>query len=114
MAYSFGSNSLVDDIIYGIITDTIDKIGFKKSISIDGIYLNYYRNGSDWCPSHSHKDTKQLVISIGCTRTFKIGKKEYELNNNDAIIFGSSAHEILQDESIKKGRISIAVFYKNI
>lgn len=82
----------------------------KMSNIIDGIYLNYYRDGNDWAPSHSHPGETQLIISLGATRSLKIGTKTYEIGNGDVIVFGSSSHSIIQDPSITEGRISIATF----
>lgn len=76
---------------------------------IQGIYLNYYENGNHWTPSHSHKGTHQLVISLGETRTLKVGTKSYDMDNGSAIIFGSSSHSVPKDNSINS-RISIATF----
>ena len=75
-----------------------------------GIYLNYYRNGEDYTPQHSHKDTKQLIISLGATRTLKVASKNYSMKNGDVIVFGSSIHGIPKEPEVKEGRISIAVF----
>lgn len=78
--------------------------------AIAGVYLNYYENGNHYTPSHSHKGTCQLVISLGATRTLTISKKSYAMNNGDAIFFGSSIHSVPKEPEVKEGRISIAVF----
>ena len=109
LAYNYGFNSLIDPYILQIVNDTL-KIIEIANCTILGIYLNYYRNGFDFCPKHSHPKTVQVVISFGCERVFKISNKEYIVKNGDVVIFGSSVHEIVQDENIKDGRISIAVF----
>ncbi len=81
----------------------------KTNYSIDGVYLNYYENGQMWTPNHSHKGTHQLVISLGITRTFLLGKTEYVMSNGDAILFGSGIHGVPKSDT-KDGRISIATF----
>jgi hypothetical protein len=73
-------------------------------------YLNYYENGEMYCPSHSHKGTKQLVISLGATRTLQVGTTHYEMSNGDVITFGASSHGIKKDSTVMNGRISIACF----
>ena len=83
-----------------------DEVGYY------GIYLNYYRDGNDFCPNHSHKDTKQLVLSFGTVRPLTVGKKDYNLKSGDGILFGSSIHGIPQDSDITNGRISIAIFIR--
>lgn len=77
---------------------------------INAIYLNYYRNGIDWTPNHIHKNTTQIIISLGTDRTLLVGKKEYNLSNGDVTIFGSSVHGVPKDTRITEGRISIALF----
>lgn len=66
-----------------------------------------------YTPTHSHKDTDQLVISLGQTRILKINSKSYSLENGDAILFGSSPHSVPKDNSVNM-RISIATFMKKI
>ncbi len=73
------------------------------------VYLNYYKNGDDYTPSHSHPKQIQCVISFGKTRTFILGKKKYRLGNGDVIFFGSSSHSIPKSKT-KRERISIATF----
>jgi hypothetical protein len=64
-----------------------------------------------YTPNHAHKGTHQLIISLGCPRTLQLGKKEFIMENGDAIIFGGSSHGIPRDNSVT-GRISIATFMK--
>lgn len=82
-----------------------------KQFVVLGVYVNYYRDGKDWAPAHSHPGPMyQLIISLGATRQLRVGKKIYDMNNGDAIVFGGSTHEIIRDPTITEGRISIAVF----
>lgn len=74
-----------------------------------GIYLNYYQDGKMYTPNHSHKGTRQMVISLGESRTLMVGKKEYNTTNGSVIIFGSSVHGVPKSDT-KNGRISIATF----
>ena len=103
----YGQMKEIDDIIDIALISLTD-----VQYDVEGIYLNYYENGVSWCPSHSHKGTHQLVISLGETRTLKVGTKNYDISNGDAIIFGSSAHGVPKDDTVN-GRISIATFLKN-
>jgi hypothetical protein len=75
-----------------------------------GVYANFYENGAHWTPSHSHKGTCQLVVSLGATRTLIVNKKNYAVANGDVVIFGSGAHEVPQEPDVKEGRISLATF----
>lgn len=94
--------------IDNVILETLSKISKNKYLIL-GIYLNYYENGEMWTPNHSHPGSHQLVISLGQTRKLSLGKKNYEMKNGSAIIFGSSTHGVPKDESVE-GRISIATF----
>ena len=94
---------MVDDILNQVFI----KLNLHNQYQILGIYLNYYKDGNHYTPSHSHKGMTQLVVSLGTSRTLKVGFKDYRLNNGDAIVFGSSTHSIPQ-ENTNEGRISIA------
>lgn len=102
---NFGDNGIVDNIIVMVMS----RIGVDN-LSILGLYLNYYRDGNDWTPNHTHKKTKQLVISLGETRILTMNKKEYKIESGDVIVFGSSVHGVPKDNSTN-GRISIATFH---
>jgi hypothetical protein len=102
-----------DPIIFNFINKAINIINNShiKSINqIKGVYLNYQRNGNEYTPLHSHKNSIQLVISLGETRHFIVGKNTYELNSGDVIIFGHSIHGVPKQLNVNNGRISIATF----
>lgn len=92
-----------------VIIDTLEKMGIVDG-GVHGIYLNYYRDGNDWTPNHTHPGMKQVVISLGVTRTLTMGKGCYNMTNGDAIIFGSAIHGVPKDPNCTEGRISIALF----
>ncbi len=77
---------------------------------VDHVYVNYYRDGNDFCPTHRHKGTEQIIISLGATRRLHVGKRYFELDDGDVIVFGSSNHGVPQESGVTEGRISIAVF----
>lgn len=89
--------------------ETVLEQHFTTNYDILGVYLNYYENGRMYTPTHSHPGSDQLVISLGCSRILKVGKKEYTMENGDAIIFGSSSHSVPKSDT-SYGRISIATF----
>ncbi|CAH6418228.1 Hypothetical protein HVR_LOCUS96 [uncultured virus] len=91
------------------IIDALSKIGIVDGYAY-GIYLNYYRDGNDWTPNHTHPGMKQVVISLGAIRTLNVAKKTYAMNNGDIVIFGSAIHGVPKDPNCKQGRISIALF----
>lgn len=81
----------------------------KTKYFIRGIYLNYYEDGNMYTPSHTHPGSHQLVISLGGKRTLTLGKKNIEMENGDAIIFGSTTHGVPKEKNTEP-RISIATF----
>ncbi len=104
------SENDIDNYISELIINIMKKIDIIDKYLLLGTYVNYYRDGNDFAPAHSHPKQVQLVISLGTTRQLKIGKKIYNMESGDVIIFGSGTHEILQDKEITEGRISIATF----
>ncbi len=110
--YSMGMLPELDDLILNCIKQTcLQKEGDQATIL--GVYINYYRDGNDHTPNHVHKLQKQLIISLGETRTLMISNKDYKMGNGDVAIFGSSIHGIPKEPLITNGRISIAVFLNN-
>jgi hypothetical protein len=96
-----------DKTVWDLVKETIDSYSVRTRCN--GAYINYYRNGEDWTPNHTHKNTSQFVLSLGETRTLQIGKNSHQINSGDAVLFGSSVHGICKDDSTKP-RISIALF----
>lgn len=111
-AYKPDYESEIDSYILQIVITAINKIKLTNKI-MAGIYLNYYKDGNDICPSHSHPGGIQLVISFGAIRTLIVGTKEYTLKSGECILFGSGKHNIPKEPEVKTGRISIAVFMIN-
>lgn len=95
------------DLVDILIATTMSKLNLNYQVNY--IYLNYYKDGTYYTPSHSHPGEIQLVLSFGATRTLKVGSKEFKMNNGDAIIFGSAVHSVPK-ELTDQGRISIATF----
>jgi hypothetical protein len=107
---------MIDDPLFLNVLECIENtlLFFQEKYLLLGIYLNYYENGKDYTPNHSHKNTQQLIISLGATRTLTLGLKEYKMTNGSAIIFGSTDHGIPKEPEVKFGRISIATFMKRV
>ena len=103
------SQDIVTQVIIQLIGNVTNILGYTH-VPVVGIYLNYYRDGNDYTPNHSHKDMRQIIISLGATRTLTIGNDAYKLSNGDVIQFGSSVHGVPKDHNCKDGRISIALF----
>ena len=102
-----GENKTIDSIV----SKAANSLGIDlKTESIVGIYVNFYLDGEMFCPNHKHVGSKQMVISLGATRTLIIGKKKYPMKSGDGVIFGSSLHGVPKEPEVKEGRISIACF----
>lgn len=105
-ALDFEEDEKVDDTVAAV----LQSLNLPYNLVLLSIYLNYYRDGNDMSPAHSHPKQCQIIISLGATRILTIGKKEYHLANGDVIVFGSSTHSIPLMPEVKDGRISIALF----
>ena len=99
-----------DGIIQGLIDYCVSRVKVPDSYITLGAYINYYRDGNDWAPSHSHHKQVQMIISLGATRNLIVGDTTYTLNSGDVVIFGSSTHQVPIQQTVNDGRISIATF----
>lgn len=106
------------ELLLGVVADALSMMRCVNEKIPDycvyGIYLNYYKDGNMYTPNHTHLKTHQLVISLGASRTFNIGKKSMTLKGGDAVLFGSAVHGVPKDPSVVDGRISIATFMSPI
>lgn len=104
-----------DDVVSQLITEALKivKVPHTGASVLDGIYLNWYRNGADFTPMHKH-DTCQLIISLGASRTLKVGNRDIVMKNGDICIFGQSLHGVPKEPLQTEGRISIAVFLRQM
>lgn len=98
----------VQDVVLNLVRIVLQKYEYVNTIL--GIYMNYYRNGSDYCPRHQHRGTKQIIISLGCNRPLNINGRNYPIQSGFCISFGEEYHS-LNKCSVNEGRISIAIFY---
>ena len=78
--YEMGTWDLLDKLIIQSIKNLYDK---SETEFILGVYMNFYRDGNDHAPAHSHPKQKQVIISLGATRTLQIGTKHYNMKNGD-------------------------------
>lgn len=109
MSFEELSTNLIDEfpsVILNLI-EVIDKYSVRQNCI--GVYLNYYLNGTNWTPNHKHKNTTQIIISLGATRTLTIANKNFQSRNGDIFVFGSAIHGVPIEE-VSDGRISIALF----
>jgi len=80
-----------------------------KPESILGLYLNYYEDGNMYTPSHRHRGTNQLVLSLGGTRNLMVEGKSYPQHAGDMIYFGDQLHGVPKQRGAG-ARISVATF----
>lgn len=106
-ALGFNDDEIVSELIVAALEKT--NIFQGKPAQLGGIYLNWYQNGNDFTPMHKH-DSCQLIISLGATRTLKVGNKNIASGNGDVCVFGKSLHGIPKEPNCNEGRISIALF----
>jgi hypothetical protein len=109
-ALMVGKNEFLFEIIMEYITPFLLEHKVILPDKILGFYLNYYRNKDEFTPTHNHKGTNQMVLSLGGTRTLMINKKAYSLNDGDVIYFGSQNHGVPKEIEETLPRISIATF----
>lgn len=113
---SLNSDELVKSGVMNVLTSLSRQSKNSKALStmvLLGLYLNFYRNGDDWTPTHSHKGSMQIIISLGGTRTLQIGKKDYPMANGDVAFFGGANHGVPKQSDVEP-RISIALFCKAV
>ena len=98
-----------------------------RSNNLNGILVNWYKNGDDYIGWHSDDETQLdknssiYTISLGSERTFKIREKKNKLNvnkftleNNDFLIMGGNfqkyyQHHLPKTKKCKSSRISITL-----
>jgi hypothetical protein len=100
----------VQESVMGFVERAFESVHGTVTVACS-VYLNYYNNGNDFCPKHKHDETRQIIISLGGTRTMFINGIAHELTNGSVVAFGSEYHEIKRQPT-STGRISIAVFYR--
>ena len=108
--YKIGTYPELDSIIFKSLKACFPT---ENDVTVLGVYINYYRDGNDHAPSHSHYKQKQCIISLGATRKLIVGSKEYQMKNGDIACFGSGSHSVPKDTLCTEGRISIAIFMDN-
>ena len=89
ISYNFSGIKVIANSIPIIIKDIVDKINFDCFVS-NAIFVNWYKDGSDYISAHSDDERDLLEnsdivsLSFGATRTFRIRSKS---NKNDKIDF---------------------------
>lgn len=107
----------IKDVTLQVIKTCFERNGIDlENISCYGLYMNYYRDGNDYCPKHRHLGTKQMILSLGAVRKLGIninGNDTYiNMENGSALFFGEEYHWMYSDRNNVGPRISIVVFYR--
>lgn len=102
----------ITDSILELIRQCFNEQGIDlNTIDIVSIYLNYYRDGNDYCPKHRHEGTNQMLLTLGSSRNLYIDNTKFTLSNGSVIFFGNEYHEVKKEKRCGGPRISIVVFY---
>ena len=99
-----------DLLLKNLIEYCTARVQLPSSYTTLGAYINYYRHGLEWAPSHRHPQQIQLILSLGATRDLIVGGRTYQLSSGDVIVFGGSTHEVPLQPEVTAGRISLATF----
>lgn len=115
------SDSAIDNLIVGLVQPLEHRFGVR----VQGVFLNYYRNGEDYCPYH--RDTYGCdvwTLSLGGTRDFLVkpdrtGTKstKWTLESGDLYLMKRQLHQTYRHsiparKGMNQGRISV-VFFTN-
>lgn len=67
--------------------------------TILSIYLNFYKDGQLFIPSHTYRDKCQLVITLGKGHILRIEDKNLYMQNGDAILSDAVDHTITRSNN---------------
>jgi hypothetical protein len=73
------------------------------------MFLNYYPDGGNNCPMHRH-GCRQITVSIGSDRLFKINSKTYTLTCGNYVVLYNQLHGVPKQENVGE-RMSLNLFY---
>ena len=97
-----------DPITMSLVEFVVENVGYSVE-SVTGVYLNYYKDGDDYTPTHSHPGTIQIILSLGAERVLEVAKKLYPQKSGTVTVFGGSKHGVPRSETLES-RISVAIF----
>lgn len=84
------------DTLITLVPEIVEVVSFIRDNygKIENVWMNQYRNGSDWCPYHKDSyNCKVITLSLGSTRTFMTkedvtGREtSHVLKNGDLFVF---------------------------
>ena len=73
------------------------------------MFLNYYPDGGNNCPMHRH-GCRQITVSVGSDRLFKINSKTYNLKCGNFVMLYKQLHGVPKQENVGE-RFSLNLFY---
>lgn len=96
-------------------TKVIPLLQRDHQVTLNSCLVNYYQDGNAFIPQHKDNnlifgDSPTIIgLSIGATRTFKVGTKEWELEDNSIFVMSGDAveHGILCDLECHDPRYSL-------
>lgn len=115
VSYKIGSDQMVDILLTEILDKTREYIlaisaSTMTTLTLGGVYINFYETGADYCPEHSHANGVQAVASFGTERKFKYGSTSLMVKDGDIVIFGSGKHTVPKCSN-PQGRIGFALLF---
>lgn len=90
----------------GIITSLCP---INESVLPIQMFLNYYPDGGNNCPMHRH-GCRQITVSIGSDRLFKVNSKTYTMKCGDYAVLYNHLHGVPKQENVGE-RMSLNLFY---
>jgi hypothetical protein len=73
------------------------------------MFLCYYQDGNNNCPMHRH-GCRQITVSIGSDRLFKINTKTYNLKCGNFVVLHKQLHGVPKQIDVGE-RLSLNLFY---
>lgn len=105
---------------YSFLKPIIDKILESARYSVKEqifeplqMFVCYYHDGTDSCPGHKH-GCRQLTVSFGASRVFKINSRSITLENGEAIILYKQRHSVPKSDTSTGPRISFNLFFTTL
>ncbi len=106
----FDTDSQMAPIIFELMFLAIQTIKDPKDTPVFlELFINWYRDGSDSCPGHSH-GCRQITLSLGSERPFTINSKTIIIKHGYALYLNGQNHSVPKTKDTEP-RYSFNLFY---
>jgi hypothetical protein len=99
----------IQPLIHRIIQCAKDSVPKGDKFIPIQMFCCYYDSGQDSCPMHKH-NTRQITVSFGSPRDFKVNSKTITIPNGHAIILHRERHGLPKSDE-RDRRLSFNLFY---